>query len=303
MTFYQKYQIVIENFQTLGGIFAGVAFVLSAIVEINLEKTYPVLPNANEGQLRIFNGKSCDYSFSSNIPDRLTFSLKANELFEEKFIKVASGEEGTSFQWKIETASPAACQGDVGVSKTFKLPEKSARSFFLAGETRENAPQVNASIFEDSAEKSRNGRPFLRVLANIQSNSDIRLVDKKNEEKYNEKKEFKELEVIPQSTYQVFVGTREVLKDFEMKVGGVYTLVINERSSTDFAVTVNVISEPNSMNMLWLFPQYIVMTLGEVMFSITGLQFSFTQAPESMKSVLQGCWMVNLKYFLSKLFS
>jgi solute carrier family 15 (oligopeptide transporter), member 1 len=30
------------------------------------------------------------------------------------------------------------------------------------------------------------------------------------------------------------------------------------------------------------------------MFSVTGLEFSFTQAPESMKSVLQAFWMVRL---------
>ena len=48
--------------------------------------------------------------------------------------------------------------------------------------------------------------------------------------------------------------------------------------------------------MLWLIPQYVVMTLGEVMFSVTGLQFSFTQAPESMKSVLQGCWQLTVAF-------
>lgn len=32
------------------------------------------------------------------------------------------------------------------------------------------------------------------------------------------------------------------------------------------------------------------------MFSITGLQFSFTQAPESMKSVLQGFWMLTVAF-------
>lgn len=30
------------------------------------------------------------------------------------------------------------------------------------------------------------------------------------------------------------------------------------------------------------------------MYSVTGLQFSFTQAPESMKSVLQGCWQLTI---------
>jgi solute carrier family 15 oligopeptide transporter 1 len=30
------------------------------------------------------------------------------------------------------------------------------------------------------------------------------------------------------------------------------------------------------------------------MFSVAGLQFSYTQAPESMKSVIQGCWQLTV---------
>jgi solute carrier family 15 (oligopeptide transporter), member 1 len=32
----------------------------------------------------------------------------------------------------------------------------------------------------------------------------------------------------------------------------------------------------------------------QVMYSVTGLQFSYTQAPESMRSVLQGCWQLTV---------
>lgn len=32
----------------------------------------------------------------------------------------------------------------------------------------------------------------------------------------------------------------------------------------------------------------------QVMYSVTGLQFSYTQAPESMRSVLQGCWLLTI---------
>ena len=39
-------------------------------------------------------------------------------------------------------------------------------------------------------------------------------------------------------------------------------------------------------------PQWAVMTAGEVMFSITGLQFAFSQAPESMRAVLQAAYTV-----------
>jgi solute carrier family 15 (oligopeptide transporter), member 1 len=248
---------------TIGGILAGVAFVISAIVEINLENTYPVLPQSNEGQFRIFNGKSCDYSFTSNITEIPTFSLRANQLFEEKFIKV-DGEKGTSFQVTVASATPASCQADIGAVKTFNLPEKSARSFFMFGESIESANQVNSTMFEDSAEKSRNGRPLLRVLANIHSNSQIKLMDSKDNLRYNETKEFIGQDDYPASTYKVFIGDREILTEMEMKLGGVYTLIINERGTNDFAATLNVISEPNSMNMLWLIPQYVVMTLGEV---------------------------------------
>lgn len=30
------------------------------------------------------------------------------------------------------------------------------------------------------------------------------------------------------------------------------------------------------------------------MYSVTGLQFSFNEAPQSMKSVLTGCWMLTI---------
>jgi proton-dependent oligopeptide transporter, POT family len=41
-----------------------------------------------------------------------------------------------------------------------------------------------------------------------------------------------------------------------------------------------------------LFP-YAVITLSEVMVSITGLEFAYTQAPKRMKSVIMGFWLLN----------
>ena len=52
-------------------------------------------------------------------------------------------------------------------------------------------------------------------------------------------------------------------------------------------IDIEEVASPNSMHMLWLLPQYFVLTAGEVLFSITSLSFSFTQAPESMKAVVQ----------------
>lgn len=55
-----------------------------------------------------------------------------------------------------------------------------------------------------------------------------------------------------------------------------------------------MVTEPNTVHMLWLVPQYAIITAGEVMFSITGLEFSFTQAPVSMKSLLQAMWLITV---------
>lgn len=56
------------------------------------------------------------------------------------------------------------------------------------------------------------------------------------------------------------------------------------------------ITPPNNVHMMWLLPQYIVLTMGEVMFSVTGLEFSFTQAPASMKSVLTAGWLLTVAF-------
>ena len=82
---------------TIGGILAGVAFVLSALVEINLEPTYAVVPGAGEAQLRVFNGIDCTYTFNTNIPGHESFTLKQMETFEEKYIYLKKDMESYSY--------------------------------------------------------------------------------------------------------------------------------------------------------------------------------------------------------------
>ena len=41
-------------------------------------------------------------------------------------------------------------------------------------------------------------------------------------------------------------------------------------------------------------PQYIVLTCGEIMLSITGLELAYSEAPASMKSVCQAAWLLTV---------
>ena len=59
-------------------------------------------------------------------------------------------------------------------------------------------------------------------------------------------------------------------------------------SLTQYAWTFQVTPE-NSIHLMWLIPQYFVMTMGEVLMSVTGLQFSFTQVS----------WLFSLQVFFN----
>jgi len=47
------------------------------------------------------------------------------------------------------------------------------------------------------------------------------------------------------------------------------------------------------VNIAWQLPQFLLLMMGELLLSIPGLQFAFTQAPTSMKSVVTAAWFLN----------
>lgn len=55
-------------------------------------------------------------------------------------------------------------------------------------------------------------------------------------------------------------------------------------------------SPEKSVSMLWQIPQNVVITMGEVMFSVTGLSFSYNEAPESMKSIISAFWQLTVAF-------
>ncbi|XP_049520580.1 peptide transporter family 1-like isoform X2 [Dermacentor silvarum] len=79
-----------------------------------------------------------------------------------------------------------------------------------------------------------------------------------------------------------------------VKNGGHYTLVVTHEASAEPNCSLHEIVRPNSLSMFYQIPQYVLITAGEVMFSVTGLEFSYSQAPSSMKSVLQAAWLLTV---------
>ena len=53
-------------------------------------------------------------------------------------------------------------------------------------------------------------------------------------------------------------------------------------------------SSADKINVMWQFFPYLVITMAEVMISITGLEFAYTQAPRSMKSSIMSIWLLTV---------
>lgn len=82
------------------------------------------------------------------------------------------------------------------------------------------------------------------------------------------------------------IGLRQPVR--RMAFGGILAAVAFLISAL---VQFKIESSPEkTVNMLWLVPQYVVITMGEVMFSITGYALTYEHAPNSMKSVVQSIW-------------
>ncbi|TMS38710.1 hypothetical protein L596_005372 [Steinernema carpocapsae] len=79
--------------------------------------------------------------------------------------------------------------------------------------------------------------------------------------------------------------------------GGVYLMTIEPNPSLASNATKNIFNvhqvvPKNKMSILWQIPQYALISSGEVLFSITGLEFSYGQAAPSMKSVVTAVWLL-----------
>lgn len=277
----------------IGGVLAAVAFVISAIVEIQLQDTYAVLPQSGEAQLRVFNGFNCQVSF--NVSGIASGKIEPLNFWNAPTLSV-HGEN--AFPISIGSCSNGTFDGYVNVT------EMQAASYFLTYNNNTDPvliPLVTPSSPFDIIDKSQTGDPLLRVIYNFKTGVSQPQTLSFLEVDGTVQKDFildplnhiTETKELPTTTYEVSLDGKR-LSDQKLQIGGVYTLLIQENNEIQDKLLT--ITEPNSLHMLWLIPQYFVITMGEVLFSVTGLEFSFTQAPVSMKSVLQAGWLLTVAF-------
>ncbi|EHH58675.1 hypothetical protein EGM_08584 [Macaca fascicularis] len=79
-----------------------------------------------------------------------------------------------------------------------------------------------------------------------------------------------------------------------LEFGSAYTYLVRRKNGSCPEVRSFEDISANTVNMALQIPQYFLLTCGEVVFSVTGLEFSYSQAPSNMKSVLQAGWLLTV---------
>ncbi|XP_018342847.1 PREDICTED: peptide transporter family 2-like isoform X2 [Trachymyrmex septentrionalis] len=283
----------------VGGLLASVAFVAAGIVEIELEKTYPQLPTNGSAQIRIFNTMNCTVNVHLNEVN-LDQKNVINPLNMSEVLEVKINESIKDISYTIDFED---CYDNGYILKNnegiVSVEEASATSWVIT--------PLGLYSYKDRVNKPENGKPMVRsvIYLESESNATLKLLRKDENETvvsipvsfHFSESELKEIE--DPSEYDVYLDETLLDKNVPFKSGGVYTVigskVMYNNKPKILGKTVTV-TPPNSLHMAWMLPQYIIITMAEVMFSVTGLQFAFTQAPASMKSLLQAGWLLSVAF-------
>ncbi|KAF1600211.1 Solute carrier family 15 member 1, partial [Eudyptes chrysolophus] len=265
---------------TVGMFLASLAFVAAALVQVQIDKTLPVFPAAGQSQIKVINlgTDNATVSFEPQIQNVNVTSMESTaymtfETSQLLSFKVTSGNKITTQPTKLSEGSRYTLR------------------------VKNNATDIVAELlFDNVTSKPEEGNNLIRFINNLPDTINITMGDTS----------FGTLASLSASNYNLFPGGREykitaIINSMPCSVtpkalgfGGACTIVINKCSGENLDVTYSEDIPPNTVHMAWQIPQYFILTCAEVVFSVTGLEFSYSQAPSNMKAVLQAGWLLTV---------
>uniref|UniRef100_A0A8C2JMB1 Solute carrier family 15 member 1a n=1 Tax=Cyprinus carpio TaxID=7962 RepID=A0A8C2JMB1_CYPCA len=188
---------------TVGMLFAAMAFVAAALVQIEIDKTLPNFPSSSESQLKVvnINNKTLNVTISPN-----------------KYLLIDSFEVQHTFKHTYFTLFVNGWTADLNISNLDSIEPSATSNYTLVSHGKRDFVLRHGEQWCEFSQKFGFGASYTFL--------------------------------IPSTVF-----------------------------STDSKTEVEDM-KPNSVHMALQIPQYFLTTTGEVMFSVTGLQFSYSQAPK-----------------------
>ncbi|XP_068211976.1 peptide transporter family 1-like [Palaemon carinicauda] len=246
----------------VGMCFSVASFVAYAILNIQVEQTL-ILPD--HARVHIYNALPCEAHIKLLDFDGIL----------ETGGQVAVPDFLITHAQEVKANVPTACNTPDMTSVTVVILGGHETTLLLTPIGAKSLPPTLEYIKSEDAEAK------VRVLA---TNPDVENITLKYEtlsQEFHVKDGMTQFQPVSPQDYKVFMGEVEV-GDSPIYQDGVYDVVLTDATLFVFAVT-----KPASVHMLWLLPQYLLLTIGEILFSVSGMDFAYSEAPTAMKSVLQ----------------
>lgn len=273
----------------LAMVLAASAFVVAGCVELKLHPNYAVLPKTNECQFRVYNTLPCRVVYHTDIPGHEQFSISPLDAYQSTVVMVDTPSSVYSYTLQVEPNCPVVLRGE----GQFQLTAGLAVSYYFNGQ--------NISAFEDSPQKALSQRPVLRVLvvaldATLHADVPLAMFDQDNGYLRYKRRSTDQTSFTPApSRFELRIDGNLVTSDLQLRRGRVSTLLVTlNRNGSRYDFNEVELTPPNTVHMFWMLPQYALLAMGEAILGVTGMVFAYSEAPDSMKTVLQAFWLLNI---------
>ncbi|XP_029796573.1 solute carrier family 15 member 2 isoform X2 [Suricata suricatta] len=272
----------------VGMILASLAFAVAAAVEIKINRMTPPQPGPQEIFLRVLNLADDEVKVT-------VLGDENNTLLEESIRSFQKMPHYAQLHLKTKSQDSHFYLKYHNLSVYTKHPVEEKNWYSLI--IREDGKNISSIMVKDEENKTTNGMTAVRFVNTLHKKVNISLaadISLSVGEDYG----VSAYTTVQSGEYPA-VHCRTEDKDFSLNMGlldfgTTYLFVITNSTNQDPQAWKMKDIPANKLSIAWQLPQYALVTAGEVMFSVTGLEFSYSQAPSSMKSVLQAAWLLTV---------
>eukprot|EP00102_Acyrthosiphon_pisum_P021995 XP_016659205.1 PREDICTED: solute carrier family 15 member 2 isoform X1 [Acyrthosiphon pisum] len=305
---------------TLCGALAVIAFVFAALLQFKIAvilffRTYNFFSKlvyfdflkgntteipSGEGRLYIYNGFDCPV-FVQSKSLQLQNQIGPLEMFNVSHAVVSQNSSEDVMVVGITLRFGPKCNfvlDNYEFHTTITIIEGKEISYHLA-RLNANTIALNRIGIHDSLVKEKFGNPNLRVLVDhtfdYDDNITLTCADHNSFTSYPlsvfRGMHFNAIKV---GKYNVFYNGKMVpTPTMDIIPATFYTLTL-QRNGDKMDVRLFTKDEGNYIHILWQLPQYLCMSIADIIFMVTIIKFSFTEAPISMKSFIAAISMLTL---------
>ncbi|CAH2103765.1 unnamed protein product [Euphydryas editha] len=284
-----------------GGILAAMAFICAGILQISIERSTLQAPGHEETGLVALNTLACPVDLSVSGVGSTRVDAHGTSLMSPL----------PHCTYDIIASSPRDCFGRIMKQHDIRTSLNTVAGMFMPVIIGQNSNDEISIYFMDPSTfvKSLTGKPKLKVvyIGDTGPNMNVTIsveTEKRLSDIYYVSD--KPVDHIGESAYMCLQpgefewrassanGDISGSGHGVVRAGGVYVLCVRERLGRLDAAVLHAPNPPNELNLAWIVPQYVLVSMAEIMFAVSGLEFSFTQAPKSMKTVTIAAWYMSV---------